>query len=189
MMKKNKNHFVLEQLKDDGKGSGLWQQCKHCLANFQTAHMRMDCLCDACRTQPAPHTPEELAIIDEEAVLTYAYERKLAAEEAACNEMLDHEEGIRTDDLPQHLEDEGLLEWNKLLQSTSSVPEMGLSSQRIGLTLSVQIDSENNTVLLASDNAQILLSVQEQEQLEQVLYERRCARYEALHRSFYSKYI
>ena len=75
------------------------------------------------------------------------------------------------------------------LDQSIQTDDMGLSSVQIGPTLSVQCDAESGTLLLASDTAQILIaSAAEEGKLEQLLYERRCARYEALHRSFYGKY-
>ena len=160
----NKNHYVLEQLKSDGLGSGLWQQCKRCYSNFQTAHMRMDCLCDACRPQPTPHTPEELAIIDEEYDARTPWDKLLQSP------------GIIECDLADvwaHIEDS---------LANGDFPEIpGISNCRLSDALSGQFDEENSTLLLAGNDAQILLSLEEQENLFHELYARRDARYTALH--------
>lgn len=92
--------------------------------------------------------------------------------------------------------------WDKLLQSPGMIecdlsdvlvhiadslasgdfPDIpGISNCCLSDSLSGQFDAQNDTLLLAGNDAQILLSVEEQEALFHELYARRDARYMALH--------
>ncbi len=63
-----------------------------------------------------------------------------------------------------------------------------LKSTRLGATISAQFDESNGTLLIATNETQILLSAHEVQALAVLLHDERDALYEVLHNEMHSKY-
>lgn len=64
-----------------------------------------------------------------------------------------------------------------------------LKSTRLGATVSAQFDETNGTLLLATNETQVLLSALETQALLCFLHDERDALYVAVHKEMHSKYI
>lgn len=132
--------------------------------------------------QAAPHTSAELASSDESAAIHEAWDKLLQTPSYVERDLRDVRMFIETqEEVLLHIEDD---------MRAGNFPVIGdLKSQRLGTSVSAQFDEQSGTLLIATDEAQVLLSALEAQALMCFLHSERDALYAALHKEVYSKYL